>query len=62
MAAADGGTTGRVDTASIGMIAAPVLAALLAIALGFAGADMAAALEPLVDALLEGVPEVGGTG
>ena len=53
---ADGGLgTGRL---SYGMIALPIAAAILSLVLGFAGAELAAAVEPLVQATLESSPEV----
>jgi len=46
--------------ASPGMIGLALVAALLAVALGFAGAELSAALDPVVKAVLEGSPEVTG--
>jgi multicomponent Na+:H+ antiporter subunit D len=51
--ATDGGST-----LSYGMVALAVCAALLSVALGFAGAELTAALDPLVEALVESSPEV----
>ena len=52
-AVADGG-----GQLSHGMTAVGITAAVLAVGLGFAGAELASALDPLVDALVESSPEV----
>jgi len=52
--AADGGRS-----VSFGMLVVALSAASVAVALGFAGAELAGAVEPLVEALLESSPEVG---
>jgi multicomponent Na+:H+ antiporter subunit D len=43
----------------VGMVAVALIAAALAVALGFAGADLATALDPVADAVVESAPEVG---
>jgi len=45
---------------SYGMAGVGVAAAVVAVALGFAGAELASLLDPLVEAVLESSPEVGG--
>ncbi|WP_436935501.1 monovalent cation/H+ antiporter subunit D family protein [Halovenus marina] len=42
----------------VGMVAVALIAAALAVALGFAGADLATALDPVADAVVESAPEV----
>jgi len=54
--AADGG---RTDLPSLGMVALVAGAALLALASGFFGAELTTAVDPLVEAVLTGSPEVG---
>jgi len=59
--ATDGGGESPADSGqsvSYGMIALGIVAALLAIGLGFAGSELTAALDPLVEAVLESSPEV----
>ncbi|SDJ44727.1 multisubunit sodium/proton antiporter, MrpD subunit [Halovenus aranensis] len=51
--AADGG-----GSVSYGMVALAVLAAVLAVGLGFAGAELTDAVQPLVEAIQESSPEV----
>ena len=46
--------------AVVGIVALALVAALLAVALGFAGAELSVALDPVVEAVLEGSPEVAG--
>ncbi|MEF8813620.1 MAG: proton-conducting transporter membrane subunit [Halovenus sp.] len=45
---------------SYGMAAIGVAAAVVAVGLGFAGAELASLLDPIVEAVLESSPEVGG--
>jgi len=59
--ATDGGagTTGDKTGVPSGMVALALLAAGLAVGLGFAGSELTAALDPLVDAVVSSSPEVG---
>ena len=63
--AADGGgdtaesvTTDGGGTASPGMVALALTAAVLAVVLGFAGSELSTVLDPVVDAVVDAAPEV----
>jgi multicomponent Na+:H+ antiporter subunit D len=59
--AADGGTaSGR--KISLGMIALVALAVVLTAVLGFAGAEVASLLDPVVEAVQDGAPAIEGSG
>jgi multicomponent Na+:H+ antiporter subunit D len=51
-------TTDGGGTASLGMVALALTAAILAVALGFAGSELSAALDPVVEAVVDAAPEV----
>ena len=60
--ATDGGEHATADgggTLSYGMVSLVLVATVLSVALGFAGAELTGALEPLVEAVEAGLPEVG---
>ena len=52
--------TGRGPTATAGMVGLAVTAAVVSVGLGFVGAELTAAVDPIVEAVLEGRPELGG--
>ena len=56
--AADGGTVATDGTLSYGMIALALGAAVAVVVLGFLGAELTTAVDPVVDAVLAGSPEV----
>jgi multicomponent Na+:H+ antiporter subunit D len=58
---ADGGESendGLTDSRSLGMVGLAIGAAILAVVLGFAGAEVASALDPVVDAVIDSAPAV----
>jgi len=59
--AADGGALGA-RRVSLGMVLLVAVAVVLTVVLGFAGADIAAALDPVVEAVQESAPAIDGTG
>ena len=54
--------TDRQPTVTAGMLGLAVTAAVMSVGLGFAGAELTVAVEPVVEAVLEETPEIGGDG
>lgn len=52
--------TGRRPTVTVGMLGLAASAAIASVGLGFAGAELTAAVDPIVEAVLNGTPEIGG--